>query len=213
MGVDGLAISSLPVPLSPWISTVDRLGATCATRSKTFSMDSLLPTILGEVVALLEGALELQILFFGAMPGHGGADVGQQLLVVPRLLDKVLRPGADGFHNVIHRAISRNHDDRQLGLALPDLGQQLQAALARQCQVQQYQIEVLLLQCLQTLFAVDGHRDRVAFERKQHFQRLADSRFVVDHKNADAAGDAVCCGCGDRLVQGSSTSGMDRIPQ
>jgi hypothetical protein len=41
-----LAISSFPVPLSPWIKTVEREGATCATRSKTFSIISLLPTML-----------------------------------------------------------------------------------------------------------------------------------------------------------------------
>ena len=44
-----LAISSLPVPLSPWISTVDRLGATCATRSKIFSIGSLLPTMFSKL--------------------------------------------------------------------------------------------------------------------------------------------------------------------
>ena len=44
-----LAISSLPVPLSPWISTVERLGATWATRSKTRSMASLLPTMFSKL--------------------------------------------------------------------------------------------------------------------------------------------------------------------
>ena len=44
-----LAISSLPVPLSPCISTVERLGATCATRSKIFSMGSLLPTMFSKL--------------------------------------------------------------------------------------------------------------------------------------------------------------------
>ena len=38
-----LAISSLPVPLSPWIKTVERLGETWPTRSKTRCMPSLLP--------------------------------------------------------------------------------------------------------------------------------------------------------------------------
>ena len=43
-----------------------------------------------EVVALLESALELEVLFFGAVARDGGANVGEQLLVVPRLLDEVL---------------------------------------------------------------------------------------------------------------------------
>ena len=44
-----LAINSLPVPLSPCNRTVDRLGATCATRSKIFSMGSLLPTMFSKL--------------------------------------------------------------------------------------------------------------------------------------------------------------------
>ena len=44
-----LAISSLPVPLSPVISTVERDGATCVTRSSTASIFSLLPTMFGKL--------------------------------------------------------------------------------------------------------------------------------------------------------------------
>ena len=44
-----LAISSLPVPLSPEISTVDREGATWVTRSNNASMFSLRPTMLGKL--------------------------------------------------------------------------------------------------------------------------------------------------------------------
>src|SRR6185437_3526132 len=44
-----LAMTSLPVPLSPCSSTVERLGATCATQSSTRSMASLLPTMLAKL--------------------------------------------------------------------------------------------------------------------------------------------------------------------
>ena len=44
-----LAISSLPVPLSPLISTVERDGATCVTRSNSASILSLLPMMLGKL--------------------------------------------------------------------------------------------------------------------------------------------------------------------
>ena len=58
-----LAMSSLPVPLSPVMRTVEREGATWATRSKTETMRSLLPMMLREIVALLERALELDVFF------------------------------------------------------------------------------------------------------------------------------------------------------
>ena len=44
-----LAISSLPVPVSPVIRMVERLGATCATRSSMRTMRSLLPMMLGKL--------------------------------------------------------------------------------------------------------------------------------------------------------------------
>src|SRR5712675_1380959 len=83
-----------------------------------------------EVVALLEGALELDDLFLGTMPRDGGADVGEQLFVVPRLLDEVLRTGANGVYDVADRAVCGNHDDRKVGLHLDDSRQQIDAALA-----------------------------------------------------------------------------------
>ena len=75
-----------------------------------------------------------------------------------------------------------------LRLALLDLRQQLQAALAGQRQIEQHQIEVLQFQHAQALLAVGGHLHRVALEREQHFERLADARFVVDDEDARAGG-------------------------
>ena len=141
-----------------------------------------------EVIALLEGALELEVFFLGLAAGDGGADVGEQLFVVPGLLDKVLGAGADRIDDVVDGAVGGNHDDRQFGMALFDDGQQLQAALSGQRQIEQQQVEALLLQRAQSLFAIDGHGDRVAFQREQHLQRLADGRLVVNDQDARQTG-------------------------
>ena len=141
-----LAMISLPVPLSPWIKTVDRLGATCATRSKTLQHDFAFAHDVGEVVALLEGALELKVFFLGLAAGNGGADVGEELFVVPWLLDKVFGAGANGFDDVIHGAVGGDHDDGQIGLALLELGQQLEAALAGQSEVEEHEVEAALIE-------------------------------------------------------------------
>ena len=63
-----------------------------------------------------------------------------------------------------------------LGLALLDLRQQLEAALAGQSQVEQDQVEVFQFQNAQALLAVGGHLYRISLERQQHFERLADGR-------------------------------------
>ena len=114
-----LAMSSLPVPLSPWMRTVERLGATCAIEVEDAQHDFAFADDVGEVVALLEGALELEIFFFGLVAGDGGADVGEQFFVVPRLLDEVFRAGADGFDDVVDGAVGGDHDDRQSRAGAP----------------------------------------------------------------------------------------------
>ena len=53
------------------------------------------------------------------MASDGGANVGEQLFVVPRLLDKVFRAGADGFDHVVYRAVGGDHDDRQSRAGAP----------------------------------------------------------------------------------------------
>ncbi len=138
----------------------------------------------GEVVALLEGALELQVFFFGAVARDGGANIGQQLFVVPGLLDEVLGAGADRLDHVVDGAVGGDHDDGQLGLAILDLGQQLKAALAGKGEVQQHKVEVFNLQNAQTLRAIRRHAHGVALEGEQHLQRLADAGFVIDDENA-----------------------------
>src|SRR6266567_6250558 len=137
----------------------------------------------GEVVALLERALELQILFFGAMPRDGRADVGHELLVVPGLLDEVLRAGADGLDDVVHRPVGGDHDNRQLLLALLYLRQQFQAALPGKSQVEEDEVEILEFQDAQPLLPIRGHAHLVTFQREQHFERFADARLVVDDEN------------------------------
>ena len=102
-----------------------------------------------EVVALLQRALQLNQFFFRAMPADRRANVGQQLLVVPRLLNEVLRARANRVHHVRHRAVRRNHDHRQVRLHLQNPRQQIDAALARQRQIEQKQVELVACQLLQ----------------------------------------------------------------
>ena len=121
----------------------------------------------GEVVALLEGALELQVFFFGFVARNCGANVGEQLLVVPRLLNEVFSAGTDGFYDILDGAVSGDHDDRRFGLALLDLGKEIEAALAGQREIEQDEVEALHFEHAQALLAVGGGFDRIAFERKQ----------------------------------------------
>ena len=102
-----------------------------------------------EVIPLLQRALELNDLFFGAMPADGRANVRQQLFVVPWLLDEVFRARADRIDHVADGAVRRNHDDGKVGLHLHDARQQVDAALTGKREVQQQQIVFVARQQLQ----------------------------------------------------------------
>ena len=85
------AITSLPVPLSP----CEQHGGT-AVRDLRDQIENLehrlaLAHDIFEVVALLEGALELNVFFLRPSPSYRSSHVRQKFLVVPRLLDEICR--------------------------------------------------------------------------------------------------------------------------
>src|SRR5260370_8938220 len=85
-----------------------------------------------EVVALLERPFELHDLFFSAMAGDGRPNVGEQLLIVPRLLYEVLGACANRIDDIADGAESGDHDDRQVWLRLRNSRQQVDTRLPRQ---------------------------------------------------------------------------------
>src|ERR1700761_1129121 len=90
-----------------------------------------------EGVALLEGAFELHDLALILLLADGQADVGEQLLVVPGLLDEVGRARADRIHNVAYSSVGRDHDVWQFGSEALDTRQKVEAALAGKSEIEQ----------------------------------------------------------------------------
>ncbi len=117
-----------------------------------------------EGVALLEGALELDDLLLGLVVADGGADVGEQLFVVPGLLDEVCGAGADGVDHVADRAVGGDHDDRQIGDEALDARQEVDAAFAGQGEIEQQQVVGVAREQIEAGAAVGGHLDVEAFE-------------------------------------------------
>ena len=136
-----------------------------------------------EVVALLQRALELDDFLFGAAATDGASHVGQQLLVVPGLLDEVGRARLHGVDGVLYRAVRGDHDHRQFGIALANLLQNLDAVPLRQGEVEQHEIEWPLGNALQSFYAIVGRVYGVAFKLQKGLERLADGRFVVNNQH------------------------------
>jgi hypothetical protein len=135
------------------------------------------------------------------MPRHRSADVGEKFFVVPRLLDEVLRASTNGVDDIADGPISRDHNDRKIGLHLDDARQQVDTALARQSQVEKKQVIFIARQQLQTRGPVYGRAYREAFEGQQGIERFADRVFIIDDENARLSDHArrtlqmKCLGC------------------
>ena len=145
-----------------------------------------------EVVALLEGALELDVFFFSAAPAHGGANVGEKLFVVPGFLDEIGGAGLHGAHRIFHRAVGGDHDHRQAGFVGANFGQNFHAVAAGQSEVEQDQVERMFADALQAGFAGARGFYREAFHLQQGLQRLANLGLIVnDEHGAGQAGRSV----------------------
>jgi hypothetical protein len=122
------------------------------------------------------------------MARDGCPNVGQQLLVIPWLLDEVLGARADRIDDVAHGAEGSDHDDGKLRVLRRYPRQQIDAAFTRQRQVEQEQVEVRARKRIETAWTIDGKRDIETFKRQQDFQRLANAGFVIDDEQASHTG-------------------------
>ena len=118
------ATSSLPVPDSPVISTPESLGATRAMSSATRRIGTLgadeWATESEFLAQRLGGCARLAEL-------EGGGDGEQHRLRRQWLLEKIERAQLGGAHRIAQSCPPAHHDDREIGVALAELGQRGQA--------------------------------------------------------------------------------------
>jgi hypothetical protein len=125
---------------------------------------------------------------FGGVFADGSAHVGEELFVVPRLLDEVRRARAHGIDHVADSAVRGNQDDRHLRHQRLDARQQVDTALAGQSEVQQKQVVGVACKLIETGVAVAHHVYVKAFKGEQGLQRIPDLGLIVNDQNALAAG-------------------------
>ena len=132
---------------------------------------------------------------FGAALAYRGAHVGQQLFVVPGLLDEIRCACLHRIDGILYRAVGSDHDDRELGVAIANIVQDFDSVAIRQGEVEQDQVVRTLGQARQSFVAIAGDIDFVAFQFQQRLQRLADGGLVVhDENRTQRAGVVVAAG-------------------
>ncbi len=142
-----------------------------------------------KVVALLQRPLKLNDLFFGAVAPHRGTNIGEQLFVIPRLLNEILRACTDRVDNVADRPERGDHNHGKAGLHLQNSRQKLDSGLSRQSEIEQQQIVFIACEQIQPRGAVVRRIDRESFQRQQSFQRLANRVLIIDDENSRLADD------------------------
>ena len=178
------ATSSLPVPLSPVMRTLARLGATCSMTSNTCCIAGLLPTMCVEPEVVLEARAELGRLVLERPPVERTADDEHELVDLERLGQVVLGPlvhRADGGLDLGERR-HEHHDE--LGVVLARALQELDPVHAGHPQVGHQDVRRRLLDARETRGAVLGQDDVEALVAQERGQAAPRARFVVRHDNA-----------------------------
>ena len=179
------ATSSLPVPLSPRISTVASVLATCSINSRTFRMGGLWPTISLIAGHFVDGSPQLQVLLVQSPLGQGLGHHVAELLRIDRLGDVIRRAQFQGPDRRIDGGIGRDHDHDRRGRGAADL---LRASACRPCPASGRQAAPRRKRATASPPVASrgiGRRlDFVAVLAEPMIERVADGELVVDDQDA-----------------------------
>ena len=182
------ATSSLPVPISPRISTVRSVSATLRMRLEHGAHRGPAPDQVAHAELSLDARAQHAVLAreLGALEraAHDQAD----LVVVEGLRDVVLRPELHGLDRDLLAAVRGDHHDRRLGLPLLREAHHIEArrALAER-EVGQHEVERAPPELRQGVGAALALGHLVALAAEQSAERQADARFVLDDQDARRA--------------------------
>ena len=109
------AISDLPVPLSPVISTVAFVSATASIMSKIFNMRWSCPMMFSMPNRRSSWAFRVSVFLDDLLLVESPLNGHEQLFVDQRLGQEVEGPEPNGVDGGFHGAIAGDHDDRRGG--------------------------------------------------------------------------------------------------
>ncbi len=163
------ATSSLPVPLSPRISTrrVRRRGA--LDRVPDLPQQ---PALADHLVAGFDGALERAILVLQARAVQRVLDRDEDAFARQRLLDEVERAELRRLDRRAHRAMPRDHDDRERLVRLLDLLQHFEPVDPRHLDVEEDEVGRFLLDEREPFRPARRLLDVVALVLENHPHRI-----------------------------------------
>ncbi len=183
------ATSSLPVPLSPVISTEASVGATRPISSRILRNRGSAPIRARKSQRRSSSSRLAGAPLPSPLPRErqGGLHRLQELGVRPRLGDEVRRASLHPLDRQADRSPGGDQDHRHPRPQPPDRGQQLQPLLPRggagEVHVLEHEVELLLAQQRKGLLLRPGRPRGVAVPLEEEAQRSHHRRVVVDDQN------------------------------
>jgi hypothetical protein len=111
-------------------------------------------------------------------------DRDEDPLAVEGLLDEVERAQLGRLDGGVDGPVAGDHDDVEVGVALPHLRQHLEAVHPGHLDVEQNEVGAGILEPPERLLAVLREHGLVLLVAEDHVHRIADVLFVVDDQNA-----------------------------
>ena len=159
------AMSSLPVPLSPAMSTLARLWATCSTSSSSVCIFGESPTMWPIDVALAQPLAEAHVLLEEPRLLHRALDDRRERLEVERLREVVVGALLDGVDRAGDGAERGHHDEHGAGQDARALLHEPDAVEPRHLEVGQDDVRRELVELAERLEAVGRGLGRVTRPR------------------------------------------------
>jgi len=111
------------------------------------------------------------------------ADPRHQLGDLERLAKVVVSAGLEAGDDVARLRPSREHEDRYLGSALPDVAGHVDTVDPGQHQVEDHEVDVIVQEEIDGRGAVTGPEDSVSRMLQLEFDETSDRRVVLDDQN------------------------------
>ena len=178
-----LAISSLPVPFSPWMRMLASLAATLSIELEELLHLLALADDVLELVAVLQLLLELLVLVDQRLLLDRLLELVEQPLGVDRLLEEVERAGLHRLDRPRNVALPGDDDDLGFGVELLELADQLDAVDVGQHHVGDDRVGPPGPEDLLAARADEGGSHLVARVLEQDLQPLGHRRLVVDRQD------------------------------
>ena len=145
------AKSSLPVPLSPSMSTVVSVEAARCSDANTLRSDESSPTSCGAPRRTASSSFIRRFSVTSRRCSSARDDEQQQMIGIDRLREKIERALLHRGHRVLDAAVRGHHDDGNVGVDLLGRPQHAEAVAFGQAQIGQHQRGLRLLEHLHGL--------------------------------------------------------------